>query len=123
MKVVLQGMKELVERAGHTYNPKHEAMLPEPMVNGRLHTLPNHGPRMASPAAAVKTFPPLPPKKSVKMSPYKTTMGDIPMARAKSQGIDLHTLVWRKREMARTTFLGRIVTDRDIITATKRYDQ
>jgi hypothetical protein len=45
------------------------------------------------------------------------------MARAKSQGIDLHTLVWRKGEMARTTFLGRIVTDRDIITATKRYDQ
>jgi hypothetical protein len=67
MKVVVQGTKELVKRAGHAYDTKHEAMLPEPMVTGRLHTLPSHRPRMASPAAAVNTFPLLPPKKSVKM--------------------------------------------------------
>ena len=67
-KVVVQGTKERVKRAGHAYDAKHEAILPKPMVNGRLHTLPSYGPRMASPAAAVKTFPLLPPKKSVKMS-------------------------------------------------------
>jgi hypothetical protein len=67
MKVAVQGTNELVERAGHAYDAKHEAMLPEPMVNGPLHTLPSHGPRMASPAAAVKTFPLIPPRKSVKM--------------------------------------------------------
>ena len=35
MNVVVQGTKELVKRAGHAYDPKHKAMLPEPMVNGR----------------------------------------------------------------------------------------
>jgi hypothetical protein len=35
MKVVVQGPKELVKRAGHAYETKHEAMLPEPRVNGR----------------------------------------------------------------------------------------
>src|SRR5262245_14005709 len=68
MKMARQGTKELVEREGHTYNPKHEAILPEPMVNGRLHTLRNHGPRMASPAAAVKTLPLVSPQMSVNMS-------------------------------------------------------
>jgi hypothetical protein len=35
MNVMVQGTKELVKRAGHTYDAKHEAILPEPMVNGR----------------------------------------------------------------------------------------
>jgi hypothetical protein len=35
MKVAVQGTKELVERAGHAYDATHEAILPEPMVNGR----------------------------------------------------------------------------------------
>jgi len=68
MKVAMQGTKALVERAGHAYDAKHEAILPEPMVNWRLHTRPRHRPRMASPAAAVKTFPLVPLRKSVKMS-------------------------------------------------------
>ena len=34
-QVTLQGTKERVERAGHAYDAKHEAMLPTPMVNGR----------------------------------------------------------------------------------------
>jgi hypothetical protein len=67
MKVPLQGLKKLVKRGGNPYDAEHEAILLEPLVNGRLHTLPSHGPRMASPVAAVKTFPLLPPKKSVKM--------------------------------------------------------
>src|SRR5882724_13534099 len=36
-QVALQGTKERVERAGHAYDAKHEAILPTPMVNGRLH--------------------------------------------------------------------------------------
>jgi hypothetical protein len=59
LQVPVQRTKDLVKRRGHTYDAKQEAMLPEPRVNGRLHTLPNHGPRMASPAA-VKTFPQVP---------------------------------------------------------------
>jgi hypothetical protein len=35
MNVVVQGTKALVKRAGHAYETKPEAMLPEPMVNGR----------------------------------------------------------------------------------------
>jgi hypothetical protein len=35
MNVAVQGTKELVERAGHAYDTTSEAILPEPMVNGR----------------------------------------------------------------------------------------
>jgi hypothetical protein len=35
LKVVVQRTKALVQRAGHTSHPNHEAMLPEPLVNGR----------------------------------------------------------------------------------------
>jgi hypothetical protein len=63
MKVPLQGLKKLVKRGGNPDHAEHEAILLEPMVNGRLHTLPSHWPRMASPAAAVKTFPLLSPEK------------------------------------------------------------
>ncbi len=34
MKVLVQGTKELVKRAGHTDDAQHAAMLPEPRVNG-----------------------------------------------------------------------------------------
>ena len=67
LKVPLQGLKKLVKRGGSPYDTEHEVILLEPMVIGRLHTLPSHGPRMASPLAAVKTFPRFPPKKSGKM--------------------------------------------------------
>jgi hypothetical protein len=35
MNVVVQGTKARVKRAEHAYDANHEAMLPEPMVNGR----------------------------------------------------------------------------------------
>jgi hypothetical protein len=35
LKVAVQGTKARVERAGHAYEAQPEAMLPEPMGNGR----------------------------------------------------------------------------------------
>jgi hypothetical protein len=35
MKVPFQGLKKLVKRGGNPYDAEHEAMLLEPMVNGR----------------------------------------------------------------------------------------
>jgi len=49
---------------------KHEAILPKSTVNVSLHTLPSHRRRIASPATAVKPFPPFPTKNPVKMSTY-----------------------------------------------------
>jgi hypothetical protein len=67
IKVPSQGLKKLVKRGGNPSDAEHEAILLKPVVHGRLHTLPSQGPRMASAAATVKTVPPLPPKKPVKM--------------------------------------------------------
>jgi hypothetical protein len=68
VKMSFQGLKKLVKGGGHGYDAEHGVILLNPLVNGRLHTLPSCGPRMASPAAAVKVFPRVLPRKSVNMS-------------------------------------------------------
>jgi hypothetical protein len=68
MKVRMQGTKKLVQDSGNTYDAEHEAILPSPMVNGSLYTLPSRGPRMASAPAAGKPLCHFPPQKSVNMS-------------------------------------------------------
>src|SRR6266516_4771359 len=68
MKMSFQGPKKLVKRGGNPYDPEHGVILLSLRASGRLHTLPSCGPRMASPAAAVKPSMSSPSKKSVNVS-------------------------------------------------------
>ncbi len=63
VKVRVQGMEKLVQGGGYAYDAEPEVILRSPLVSGRLYTLPSHGPRMASPPAAVKPFALLPSQK------------------------------------------------------------
>jgi hypothetical protein len=68
VKMPVQGPKKLVQGKGHAYDAEHGVILLSPPANGRLHSLPNHGPRMASPPAAVKPLRSSLPKKPVNVS-------------------------------------------------------
>ena len=65
VKMPVQGPKKLVKGGGHAYDAEHGVILLRLLANGRLHTLPSCGPRMASLPVAVKPLRLFPPKKSV----------------------------------------------------------
>ena len=63
VKMPVQGPKKLVQGRAHAYDTEHGVILLGPLANGRLHTLPSHGLRIASPTAAVKPYRLPPPEK------------------------------------------------------------